>query len=179
MAELSNKTETVNTNLNDMEATQVGSFASSLRMAQRNWRDSRVLLEQNKRTQGQKMSYAFVLFKMLFSRTVQHNKELLWTFQTRAWVIHCVSNAFRLIVWATGNAPWLSTAADCDTSKDNDKCLALMERTEGFKDEMQAVTGSLLVVSAILSMLCFKYRFLANYLLYFECLLVLMVGLSS
>lgn len=83
--------------------------------------------------QRQKMSYAVVLFKMLFSRTVQHNKELLWIIQTRAWVIHCVIDAYRLIAWAIGHAPWLTTV-DCDTVNDNHNCLALKEQSESFKE---------------------------------------------
>ena len=86
--------------------------------------------------------------------------------QTRAWVTHSCYTVIMLWSWLFGSSNWqnnecidLDKRLGCDTYNED-----LMDPIIPVIRNMIAV---LIVISAILDILCYKYRFIAGYLFYY------------
>ena len=88
----------------------------------------------------------------------------------RAWVIHCISTAWKLMKWVSGKSIWLSKPQPCVTEKSED-CVARYYN-QNFFDEiqpnLQIMCIVLIVVEVIICIGSYKWRKLTHLIIYVE-----------
>ena len=92
-------------------------------------------------------------------------KEFLYVLQTRAWLLHSLYTFQRLGSWMMGTSLWLSD--ECQNGE--------IECPEYNRELIDKVTPTVrvyimasIIFSALLDILCYKYRNLANFIIYLE-----------
>ena len=108
--------------------------------------------------------------KRIYSKT---DAEFLHVLQTRAWILHSCYTFWKLFAWVLGMSLWL-----------NDECAAETENlcpeyNRKFLDPITPVVrvliGVLVIISVFIDIACYKFRFLAQSVLYCEVTFTLLL----
>ena len=126
----------------------------------------------------------FDIFKKVYKRRSNSTKQeiqVLNFLRLRAWIAHSLYTLLRLYNWFDGRSDWLKKNIDkpclddeqvepADESSQID-CVSSDYRDD-FRDKVQPwiqiVSITILIISVLLDIMCFKWRFLADYILYEE-----------
>ena len=124
-----------------------------------------------------RLKFAQILcFKTFRNRNYSKtDAKFLHVLQTRAWIVHSCYTIQKLSVWVLGTSLWLSLECFDDTSnlcpEYNHKIL------DPITLPLQVLMGASIILSVFLDIACFKFRFLAQTLLYCEITTSLIVSL--
>lgn len=103
--------------------------------------------------------------------------------QTRAWITHCAFNLSRVMYWASGTSIWLSVSTPCTAEASESRsqqeeveeptCVPYEfneELVSELRPSLKLASMVLLVCSVLLDIAIFKWRMLADFILYFNCI---------
>ena len=104
---------------------------------------------------------------------------MLWILQTRAWVIHTAYTLLKVVLWVSGRSNWQNTMESCsmDHKADSfysstDDCINFEvndEKVDQLRPFVQPTLMMFIVISVILDVACYRYRWLAVGAGYIEC----------
>ena len=115
------------------------------------------------------------LARKLFTKRspAEKNLYIVWILQTRAWVIFSSFSLARLAMLVTSTGAWFGKQSICLPEEPyREDCIYNynVEQLGGpVQDMARWVLASLVILSLLLCILCYKWRVIANSFLYFEC----------
>ena len=139
------------------------------------------------------ISTAVSLFKKLFEQRQpsSKDKQLKHILRTWAWIIFCIYTVGTLLMWGTGKAVWLGENRSCfnqldsesvNTKESYENCVPMEFREElvdNIRPTIRYIVMISIVCAVILNIIVFKWRKLADMILYFNQVQFLIISISS
>ena len=117
-----------------------------------------------------KFKEAWSLFSLTFKSRREKSKKsknLLHVLQTRAWILHCMTTILYVYKWVDGEAYWLNDTCIDEIANEIKECPEYNHKfLNSVTPAVRILMGMSIVASLIIDILCYKYRILAQCIIY-------------